>query len=39
MDMKAMGRGADLAHVIAALLGGYGMVLGKWGAWTDNPTI
>lgn len=33
MDMKAMEREADMAHVRAALLGGYGTVLEEWGAW------
>jgi hypothetical protein len=36
MDMKATQREADVAHVRAALLGGYGTVLEEWGAWTDE---
>ena len=33
MDMTATEREADMAHVRAALLGGYGTVLEEWGAW------
>lgn len=36
MDMKATEREVDVAHVRAALLGGYGTVLEKWGAWTGE---
>ena len=38
MDMKATEREADVAHVRAALLGGYGTVLEEWGAWTGETT-
>lgn len=33
MDMKATEREADMAHVRAALLVGYGAVLEEWGVW------
>jgi hypothetical protein len=38
-DMKATEREADVAHVRAALLGGYGTVLEEWGAWTGKTTL
>jgi hypothetical protein len=38
-DMKATEREADVAHVRAALLGGYGTVLEEWGVWTGETTL
>ena len=39
MDMKATEREAGVAHVRAALLGGYGTVLEEWGAWTGETFL
>ena len=37
--MKATEREVDVAHVRAALLGGYGtVVVEEWGAWTGKTT-